>query len=277
MTDSPNVPDPGFRLGPVRKPAKPDSPSAPEATVQLRPAAPAADEQTVRLRPAAQAPDTEETFRLAPPAGAEETVRLPAPAAGEETVRLDPAQTLPIGVAATVVAPVPVPVPPAPVPQDEVRRYGPGVPPRAAAVWRGEAATEAPEPVRRRWDRWLLVPLVLMLALLGYLLWDRYGRSVEVAGVSVAPVSAPGCDGTAVITGVLETDGGEGDLTYRWVRSDGTDSGGITQHVQAGHRTTEVHLDWTFQGHGELAATARLEVLKPAGRVAVAQFPYSCP
>ncbi|QKW23670.1 hypothetical protein HUT16_35315 [Kitasatospora sp. NA04385] len=248
MTELP--PDPGFRLGPVRKPA------ASDPTVRLRPAAPPEEQHTVQLRPAA----------------------APPPSDAEQTVRLDPARTLPADLDATVLqpaTPVPLPVPP-PGPDGGLRRFGPGVPPRAAAVWRGESAVEAPS---RRWDRWLLLPLVLLLALLGYLLWDRYLRPVEVVGVTAAaPAAGPGCDGTAVVTGTLETDGGGGDVRYRWVRSDGTDSGPVVQHVAAGRRSTGVTLEWTFQGHGEFDATARLEVLEPAGgRPAEVAFRYSCP
>ncbi|GAA2124932.1 hypothetical protein GCM10009759_76850 [Kitasatospora saccharophila] len=244
MTDDTPVLDPGLRLGPVRRPAPPDP------TVELRPAVPRDDRLTVRLRPAA-----------------------PPPSDAEQTVRLDPARTPPADLAATVLQPAL----PGPVADGGLRRFGPGVPPRAAAVWHGAAAVGA--PARRRWDRWLLVPLVLLLALLGYLLWDGYGRPVEVAGVTAGTAAAgPGCDGTAVVTGTLETDGGGGDVRYRWVRSDGTDSGPLVQHVAAGHRSTALTLEWTFRGRGEYAATARLEVLEPAGvRPAEAAFGYSCP
>ncbi|MFD7733780.1 hypothetical protein ACFV6F_25790 [Kitasatospora phosalacinea] len=244
MTDNTPTPDPGLRLGPVRRPA------APDPTVRLRPAVPADEQRTVQLRPAAPSPDV------------------------EETVRLDPGRTVPVDLDATVLEPV---VPGAGAgAEGGWRRFGPGVPPGAVAVWRGEVAAAAP---RRRWDRWLLVPLVLLLALLGYLLWERYGRPVAVAGVTARSAAAgPGCDATAVVTGTLETDGGEGDVRYRWVRSDGTESGPLVQHVEAGQRRTEVRLEWTFRGRGEYAATARLEVLEPAGgRYAEASFVYSCP
>ncbi|MGW4809236.1 hypothetical protein [Kitasatospora sp. NPDC004272] len=236
MTELP--PDPGLRLGPVRKP------DAAEQTVRLRAAAPRDDLRTVQLRPAGSSPDAEQTVRL------------------------------PVDLAATVLDPL---AGPGSGPEDGLRRFGPGVPPRAAAVWHGAVAAEA--PARRRWDRWLLVPLALLLALLGYLLWDGYGRPVEVAGVTAGTAAAgPGCDGTAVVTGTLETDGGGGDVRYRWVRSDGTDSGPLVQHVAAGHRSTALTLEWTFRGRGEYAATARLEVLEPAGvRPAEAAFGYSCP
>ncbi|RAJ36881.1 hypothetical protein K353_04709 [Kitasatospora sp. SolWspMP-SS2h] len=245
MTD--NAPDPGFRLGPVRRRDDPDR------TVRLRSAAPQDDLRTVRLRPSVPPP--------------------PPPSDVEETVRLDPAVTRPIDLAATL------PEPGGPASEGELRRYGPGVPPGAAAVWRGEAVAAAPPP--RRWDRWLLVPLVLLLALLGYLLRERYGRPVEVVGVTAVTASAgPGCDGTAVVTGTLETDGGAGRVTYRWLRNDGTVSGPFVQHVAAGHRRTDVTLEWSFRGHGEFAAGARLEVLEGAGgsgHHAEAAFVYACP
>ncbi|KDN87930.1 hypothetical protein [Kitasatospora cheerisanensis] len=276
MTELP--PETGLVLGPVRRRATaPDGPSTPaiDTTVQLRPAGRPADGRgddgrTVQLRAAGQAA-AEQTVRLAVPS-AEETVRLEAVAA-EATAPIDPGRTQPLDVGATVR--------PAAVPSDGLRRFGPGVPPRAAAVWRGEDVPGTPERPKpgRRWDRWLLVPLVIMLVLLGYLLWDRHGRPVAVVGVTASSDPAgPGCDGTAVITGTLETDGGAGDLTYRWIRSDGTDSGPITQRVPSGQRRTEVALHWTFQGHGEVSATARLEVLKPGGGAhAETVFDYRCP
>ncbi|MFD8595676.1 hypothetical protein ACFV1L_11790 [Kitasatospora sp. NPDC059646] len=279
MTDLP--PETGLVLGPVRRrtPAT-DGPSTPVAdtTVPLRPAehradGPGGDGRTVQLRaamPSGTAP-AQQTVRPAAQR-TEETVRLDAVAA-EETVPVDSARTQPLDAGTTVSA--------APPPPDGLRRFGPGVPPRTAAVWRGEDVPGPPERPKpgRRWDRWLLVPLVITLLLLGYLLWDRYGRPVAVVGVTASSDPAgPGCDGTAVITGTLETDGGAGDLTYRWIRSDGTDSGPITQHVRAGHRHTDVALHWTFQGHGEVSATARLEVLNPGGgRRAETTFDYRCP
>ncbi|MFK0194333.1 hypothetical protein [Kitasatospora sp. NPDC090308] len=258
MTD--NAPDPGFRLGPVRRRNDPDR------TVRLRSAAaPQDDLRTVQLRPSVPPPPPPP-----PPSDAERTVRLDDAA---QTVRLGPVAPPPVDLAAIL------PEPGGPAPEGELRRYGPGVPPGAVAVWRGEAVAAAPSP--RRWDRWLLVPLVLLLALLGYLLWERYGRPVEVVGVTAGTASAgPGCDGTAVVTGTLETDGGAGRVTYRWLRNDGTVSGPFVQHVAAGHRRTDVTLEWSFRGHGEFAAGARLEVLEGAdgsGHYAEAAFTYACP
>ncbi|MFC6594014.1 hypothetical protein [Kitasatospora paranensis] len=184
------------------------------------------------------------------------------------------------GVARAPAAPEPPVLPAAPAADEGLRRFGPGVPPQAAAVWHGTAAA-APVPVPeapRRRRRWLLLPLVLLIAVLAWFGWERYGRPAAVTGVSVRTDNArgPGCDGTAVVTGTLATDGGAGTVRYRWRRSDGTDSGVLTQAVPSGRATTEVVLRWTFQGKGAMQATATLEVVTPGSGQASVSFPYTC-
>ncbi|MCX2184995.1 hypothetical protein KV205_31390 [Streptomyces sp. SKN60] len=116
-----------------------------------------------------------------------------------------------------------------------------------------------------------------MLAVLAALAWQHSGRPTTVTAVTVQTDSGgPPCNGTAVITGTLETDGGPGDVTYRWRRSDGTDSGTLTQRVPSGHRTTDVVLRWTFRGHGAMTATATLEILTPTPVSKATSFPYIC-
>ncbi|WP_354643973.1 hypothetical protein [Kitasatospora camelliae] len=166
--------------------------------------------------------------------------------------------------------------------EEDLRRFGPGVPPQAAAVWHGSTTTiQQPiePPKRRRKGRWVVLPLVLALLAAGaWFGWQRFGRPTAVAAATVSSDAAgPACDGTAVITGTLETTGGEGNVTYRWVRSDGTTSEVLTQHVPSGHHRTDVILRWTFQGQGTMDATATLEVLTPTVRSASTTFPYDCP
>ncbi|MEY9944957.1 hypothetical protein [Kitasatospora sp. GAS1066B] len=173
------------------------------------------------------------------------------------------------------------------LPEDEdgLRRFGPGVPssataaipPLAAARWRG---VEPPAPTeqspRRRGSRWL-VPVLILLAVLAVLVWQWWPNPLAVTGVSVRTDPAgPACDGTAVVTGTLDTDGGAGTVSYRWRRSDGTVSADLTQPVPKGSRHTDVVLRWTFEGKGAMAATATLEVLSPDPRSAAASFDYSC-
>jgi hypothetical protein len=156
----------------------------------------------------------------------------------------------------------------------ELRRFGPGVPPQAAAVWHGEAAATRPRP--RRIRRWL-VPVAVLLAVLAFLFWRFHTPALAVTAVGVTTDPAgPGCGGTAVVTAALETNGGSGSIRYRWLRSDGTTSDEIVQDVRSGTHHTDLVLRWTFDGHGSLQATATLEILSPAPRTAAASFPYHC-
>ncbi|MFE5588412.1 hypothetical protein, partial [Kitasatospora sp. NPDC056531] len=162
-----------------------------------------------------------------------------------------------------------------PLAPGELRRFGPGVPPRAAAAWHGEAAAE-PKPRPRRVRRWL-VPVAVLLAVLALLFWRFHTTVLAVTAVGVTTDPAgPGCGGTAVVTASVETNGGAGSIRYRWVRSDGTTSDEIVQDVRSGTHHTDLILRWTFDGHGSLQATATLEIIAPAARTATATFPYHC-
>ncbi|KJY28134.1 hypothetical protein VR45_33225 [Streptomyces sp. NRRL S-495] len=163
-----------------------------------------------------------------------------------------------------------------PLAPGELRRFGPGVPPLAAAVWHGAAVPGAEPPRRRRAWRWLL-PLVLLLAVLALLFWRFATPVLAVTGVGVTTDPAgPGCDSVAVVKAEVETNGGAGTLRYRWLRSDGTTSGEISQDIGSGAQRTELVLRWSFEGRGSLAATATLEILAPGSRTAAVSFPYHC-
>ncbi|MGW6917507.1 hypothetical protein ACWGB8_27290 [Kitasatospora sp. NPDC054939] len=193
--------------------------------------------------------------------------------------------------AATVPAPGPGPVadrapeiPPGsaaagpPAGPGEVRRFGPGVPPRAAAAWHGAAPPPEPEHRRsRRALRWL-VPAAVLLALLALLDRCRAEPPLAVTGVAVTvdPAAGPGCGGTAVLTAAVATNGRAGTVRYRWLRSDGTASGELSQPVRAGQRRVDVVLRWTFDGPGTMRATATVEVRSPQPHSAAASFTYTC-
>ncbi|MQS16843.1 hypothetical protein F7Q99_32820 [Streptomyces kaniharaensis] len=160
----------------------------------------------------------------------------------------------------------------------ELRRFGPGVPPQAAAVWHGEAAPDVSEPRRpRRMWRWL-VPVAVVLVVLALLFWRFHTPALAVNGVSVTTDPAgPGCGGTAVVTAAVETNGGAGTIRYRWLRSDGSTSDEIVQDVRSGVHRTDLVLRWSFEGQGSLQATTTLEILSPSTRTAAASFAYHCP
>lgn len=240
----------------------------------------------------------EATFRLGPPVPPPVPDPGPDPAAdpGEPTraTVLDPdswSSEVSYGTASGT------PGPPAAAsaagPAAGLRRFGPGVPgpdtsaatAHTAAVWHGTVRPGDPVPPsegggrhrRRAWRRWLL-PLLVLLAVLAYLGWQRLPDPVKLDAVSVRnSASAQGCHSTAHVVGTLRTSGGAGTVHYRWRRSDGTVSAELTQHVPRGRRTTSVVLLWTFDGPGDLQATATLDILKPGHRTAATTFPYHCP
>ncbi|WP_328958649.1 hypothetical protein [Kitasatospora purpeofusca] len=174
--------------------------------------------------------------------------------------------------------PVPPPTPPPPpTPQPyEVRRFGPGVPPAVAAAWHG---TPPPPPLRRRTLPWL-VPAAVVVALLAVLPTRcRAEPPLTPTGLTVTatPVDGPPCDGTAVFTATVTTDGHPGTVHYRWQRDDGTVSGELLQPVRSGEYRTDLVLSWSFVGHGALHATATVEILSPRSLSATASFDYTCP
>lgn len=160
---------------------------------------------------------------------------------------------------------------------DVTVRFGPGVPPRLAGVWR-----EGPQrrrPVYRRIAGGLVTLGVAVLT--GLVVWFllRSGPKAEVTEVTVsAPSTVQHCGATATVVGVIHTNGGQGDVSYRWRRSDGQNSGVFTDSVPKGKRSIEVPLRWTVKGPGSLHAVATLEVLKPRTPhgTASASFDYEC-
>ncbi len=228
--------------------------------------------RTVRL---GQDDDPTRTVRLG--RDPDRTERLSPPAEADDATFLDP--TAWAGPAATQ----PITDPPEderpederPLADGELRRFGPGVPPAAAAVWHGVAEPGRP---RRRRRRLLVLVVLLLLAVLGLLAWRWYAPALAVTGVTAATDPAgPSCGGTAVITATATTNGQAGTVRYRWLRSDGTSSGELSQSVPGGSRQTDLVLRWTFDGRGTLAATATVEILAPGERSAAAAFTYSCP
>ena len=165
---------------------------------------------------------------------------------------------------------------------DGLVRFGPGVPApgmaSAAAVWHGTVPTPtAPaRPRRRRRRGYVLIALVL-LAVIGLLLWQRFVPRLSVAAVSVSTASGTvPCDGTALVTAAVRTHG-TGTLRYHWARNDGTDSGPLSQKITAGRRTVRLPLRWTFHGHGTYRAAATLALDAPDHHTASVSFTYTCP
>ncbi|WP_197363958.1 hypothetical protein, partial [Streptomyces clavuligerus] len=166
--------------------------------------------------------------------------------------------------------------------EGEIRRFGPGVtaadqaPPTAdtavtavtaAALWHG-----GPPPPggrhrgsRLRGLRRYALAAVVLVAVLGVLLWQRYGQPITVERVAArADAVTLGCEGTADIVGVVGTNGQPGTLVYRWVRSDGTTSDLLREKVTRGQHRAELRLLWTFTGRGDIGARAELRIVSPS-------------
>ncbi|MCX4744800.1 hypothetical protein OG455_04570 [Kitasatospora sp. NBC_01287] len=285
--------DPTVHLPPVlpSRPVDPETDSAtlldeevwdtPAVTIELPPAPADSTAVTVELGAATEVPTAAEAFTATEvPTAAE------AFTATEVLTPTVPLATEPLSTAE-------LPADELPVAEDGLRRFGPGVPvaavavpPQLAARWHGDggdsgdsgdnAPAPAERPARGRGSRWLL-PVLILLAVLGFLAWQWWPDPLTVTGVSVHTGPAgPACDGTAQVVGTLATEGGAGTVSYRWRRSDGTVSAELTQEVPKGSHRTEVVLRWTFDGKGTMAATATLEVLSPGARSAATTFTYTC-
>lgn len=170
-----------------------------------------------------------------------------------------------------------------PTPPDRVDgtvlRFGPGV--TAAVAHRTHRTLPAvpppPAPRRRRLRRHAL-PALVVLCVLAFLAWQRLGPSLTVSTVRVtARPTVLGCDGTADIVGLVATNGRPGTLSYRWVRSDGTSSGVLSEVMVRGQRQARLHLRWTFQGKGHRTARAELRILSATPRTVTTHFTYDCP
>ncbi|MGW7026131.1 hypothetical protein ACWGFX_02860 [Streptomyces xanthophaeus] len=161
--------------------------------------------------------------------------------------------------------------------EGSVMRFGPGV---TAAMPAPFPLTGAVAPPRRRryagLRRYTLAAVVL-LAVIAYLGWQRLGPGIEVRDVAVTTDAAgPPCDAAADVVAVVRTNGRPGTLTYRWIRSDGTQSDQLTERVPRGQREARLHLLWTFQGAGTYPARAELQLLSPDRRTAAVDFTYRC-
>lgn len=178
--------------------------------------------------------------------------------------------------------------------EGEVLRFGPGVTAvvqnrnranTTAALWHGTlpgqpgqpAGPQQPHEPRRAGLRRYALAATVLLAVLAFLAWQRYGPGLAVDNMTVhTAAEGPGCDGTADVVGVVGTNGRPGTVTYRWVRSDGTASGLLREKVTRGQKQARLHLLWTFRGRGEYRAGAELRLVSPSPHTAATQFTYRC-
>lgn len=163
--------------------------------------------------------------------------------------------------------------------EGSVLRFGPGV--TAAFAHRTAqtppTASSPPAPAGGKLRRHAL-PALMVVAVLAFLAWQRFGQSLEATGMTVtARPTVLRCDNTADVVGLVTTNGRPGTLSYRWIRSDGTSSGVLHELMVRGQTHARLHLRWTYQGRGHRTAQAELRILAPAARAATTHFTYDCP
>lgn len=167
--------------------------------------------------------------------------------------------------------------------QDISLRFGPGVQPEDTnpLVEKWRAGRERPRRRRRGWAGRLASSLVTIVIVGGVVVWlllRGQAADLEITAIKVqAPQATQRCDAAVDVVGVLSTNGERGEISYRWRRSDGNESGVLTASTERGRREVRVPLRWTVTGEGKLHAVATLELLSPGvGRRASASFDYLC-
>jgi hypothetical protein len=164
-------------------------------------------------------------------------------------------------------------------------RFGPGVQPEDTSPlvekWRAGQQAGGGRRRRRGWARNLVSSLVTIAVVGGVLLWlllRGQAADLEVTALKVrAPQATQHCGATVNVVGVLTTNGKSGQISYRWRRSDGNESGLLTASAEKGRREVSVPLHWTVTGQGKLHGVATLELLSPGDtRRASASFDYLC-
>ncbi len=128
----------------------------------------------------------------------------------------------------------------------------------------------------------ILAGVALVLAALAGVLWwlqrgDEPAPALAIVNVSVQqPTAEPACDSIVEVIGVVETNGGEGEIHFRWVRNDGVASDVQRVPVLSEETRKELSLRWTFEGAGTYDAIATLEIIEPVERSAQTTFTYAC-
>ncbi|WP_371578581.1 hypothetical protein [Streptomyces sp. NBC_01314] len=182
---------------------------------------------------------------------------------------------------ATLLGPFSTETPPTPPDRAEgtMLRFGPGVTAALAHRTHRTLPAVAPPlaPPRRRRLRRHALPALVLISVMAFLAWQRFGPSVAVntAAVTARP-TVLGCGDTAEIVGRVTTNGRPGTLSYRWIRSDGTTSGTLREVMVQGQRQARLHLRWTFQGKGRYAAQVELRILSPTPRTVTTHLTYRC-
>jgi hypothetical protein len=142
---------------------------------------------------------------------------------------------------------------------------------------------------RRGFGRFLLILLLLLLLVaagVGAYLFltggTPFGSStpltVSAVTTSVNPATGHCPNSTYVFSGHVKTNGSGGDITYQWVKPDGTTTDPQVATIKKGDSEAVATLQFTYQGNGSAEGDAVLRVLKPTNLSSQAvHITYTCP
>jgi hypothetical protein len=171
-------------------------------------------------------------------------------------------------------------------PNQDIVRYGPGVPATlppghaeltAERAWHGTGPVRPPSRRRERWRR--LASMALTIALLAasaVVLYVRFHHPpFHVTGVAITHQARNGC--VVDVTGRVSTNGSAGTVSYQWLFRSGQQSPQpLNQSVAAGERAVYVTVTLQGSGHGSTSQEVTLQVLGPDFRADSAVAVISC-
>jgi hypothetical protein len=188
----------------------------------------------------------------------------------------------PTEVAALVAPPVAEP----PGQNQDIVRYGPGVPATAPPgraelaaerAWHGTGPARPPSRRRERWRRLASAALTIaLLAASAVVLYLRFHHPpFHVTGVAITHQARTGC--VTDVTGRIGTNGSAGTVSYQWLyRSGQPSSRPLDQSVAAGERAVYVTVTLEGSGQGSASQKVTLQVLGPDFGAASAVAVISC-
>ncbi|MGA4991638.1 hypothetical protein [Nonomuraea bangladeshensis] len=152
--------------------------------------------------------------------------------------------------------------------------------PEADTVQRGAGGRRVKAARSRRWRTIGSTALFAVIMVGAILAWFRLSDAPDLAigsvDVKVAKKSY-GCDATALVTGVVVTNGGSGVITYEWHKNLDDEVVKGTVQTRSDQTSYQLPLRWSLNGKATEKATATLRIVSPEPvRTDKVSFTYKC-
>ncbi|SET21392.1 protein kinase family protein [Nonomuraea wenchangensis] len=155
--------------------------------------------------------------------------------------------------------------------------------PEADTVQRGGGGAGGRRVRAARSRRWRTIGSTALFAVImvgAILAWFRLSDAPDLAigsvDVKVAKKSY-GCDATALVTGVVVTNGGSGVITYEWHKNLDDEVVKGTLQTRSDQTSYQLPLRWSLNGKATAKATATLRIVSPEpARTDKVSFTYKC-